>query len=255
MLKGSFFIFIIIAIGFSSCSVNKDFMFKTDKDFVFNTPVIDSSSLEYRIGVNDVINFDLYTNNGSLMLQFTTSELERTAGIKNPGFDFTVDIEGYVEFPVIGRKYVVGYTIRELQNHLEELYSFQFNNPMALVRVVNRRCIVFNGSAGGKADVIPLTNVGMSVIEAIAMAGGIGPRGKASRVKLIRMVNGKQEVYLLDLSTIEGIKYANMSVEADDIIYVEPNPNIPREVLTDVQPVVGVLSSLALTYAIFARIF
>lgn len=230
-------------------------MFKTDKEYVFDQPVVDSSSLEYRIGINDIINFDLYTNNGSLMLQFTTSELERTAGIKSPGFDFIVDIEGYVEFPVIGRKYVVGYTIRELQTNLEELYSFQFNNPMALVKVTNRRCLVFNGSTGGKADVIPLANVGMSVIEAIALAGGIGPRGNSSRIKVIRNINGKQEVYLIDLSTIEGIKYANMSVEADDMIYVEPNPNIAREVLSDVQPIVGVLSSIALTYGIFARVF
>ena len=255
MLKGPVFFLLLVVLGLGSCSVNKDFMFKTDKEYVFDQPVVDSSSLEYRIGVNDIINFDLYTNNGSLMLQFTTSELERTSGIKSPGFDFTVDIEGYVEFPVIGRKYVVGYTIRELQTHLEELYAFQFNNPMALVKVINRRCLVFNGATGGKADVIPLTNVGMSVIEAIAMAGGIGPRGNSSRVKVIRDVNGKQEVYLIDLSTIDGIKYANMSVEAGDIIYVEPNPNIAREVLTDIQPIVGVISSIALTYGILARIF
>lgn len=229
-------------------------MFQTDRDYVFDQPVIDSSSTEYRIGVNDVLTFEVYSNQGSLMLQYTTSDIERPGTLRSPDFSYTVDVEGYVEFPVVGRKYVVGYTIQELQTYLEQLYAFQFNEPMVILKIVNRRCLVFNGT-GGQGAVIPLSNIGISVIEAVALAGGIGARGDASQIKIIREVNSKQEVYMIDLSTIEGIKYANMSVQSGDIIYVQPNPNLAREALNDIQPIVGVLSGIAVIYGIFARLF
>ncbi len=48
---------------------------------------------------------------------------------------------------------------------------------------------------------------------------------------------------MIDLSTIEGINNADMVVQANDIIYVEPIADIAREVLADVTPVISLLSS------------
>ncbi len=229
-------------------------MFKTDKDYVFDQPIIDSSSIDYRLAATDVIAFDLYTNEGALMLQFTTSDLETPNYGGSRDFTFTVDADGFVEFPVIGRKYIVGYSIKELQDYLEELYSFQFNNPYAIVRVLNRRCIIFTGN-GARGVVVPLENNGISVIEAIALAGGGQDMADISQVKLIRKIGEEQNVYLIDLSTIDGIKYANMSVQAGDIIYIVPTPQVGREILQDVAPFTSVISSLVITYGILARLF
>ena len=80
-------------------------------------------------------------------------------------------------------------------------------------------------------------------MEAIAQAGGITERGKANTVKLMRRVGGKREVYSLDLSTIDGLKYVDMIVQANDFIYVEPTPDIAKELREDVVPVVSLLSS------------
>jgi polysaccharide biosynthesis/export protein len=101
--------------------------------------------------------------------------------------------------------------------------------------------------------VIPMTNNNINVIEALALAGGLSDRANASKVKLIRKVNGKSEVYLMDLSTIEGIKYAGMIVQAGDIIYVEPTPEIATEVMRDVSPYITVISGLAFVWAVLSR--
>jgi polysaccharide export outer membrane protein len=242
------------AIFFSSCTINKDFMFKTDKDYVFDQLVIDSTSIDYKISRTDVLAFDLYTNEGALMLQFTTSDLETPKYGGSREFTFTVDAEGYVEFPVIGRRFVVGKTIKQLQDYLEELYAFQFKNPYAIVKVLNRRCIVFVGN-GAQGTVVALENNGISIIEAIALAGGGQNYANVSKIKLIRKVNNEQQVYQIDLSTIEGIKYANLSVQAGDIIHISQEPQVGREILQDIQPFTSIISSLVLTYGILARIF
>jgi polysaccharide export outer membrane protein len=64
----------------------------------------------------------------------------------------------------------------------------------------------------------------------------------------------KRDVYLIDLSTIEGLKYADLIVQANDIIYVEPVPEIGRELVKDIAPIVSLLSSVWLIYITFQNL-
>ena len=59
---------------------------------------------------------------------------------------------------------------------------------------------------------------------------------------------------LVDLSTIEGIQEGSMIVQANDIIYVEPNPNLAREALADITPIVSLLSSALFIWATLTTI-
>lgn len=248
------FFFLSAVIAFSSCTLNKEFMFKTDEDYVFDVPVIDSSSIDYKIQTNDVISFDLFTNDGAIMLEYTTSSVEAPRYAVGNSFQFTVNAQGFVEFPVIGMKEIVGMTIAEAQDFLEAEFDSQFNDPYVIVKVLNRRAIVFTAPAGS-GSVIVLQNQGISIIEAIAMAGGLGKNGRADDIKVIRKVGKEQEVYHIDLSKIDGIKYANMSVEAGDIIYVQQTRQLGKEITTDIQPYVAIISAFSLAASFFAVFF
>lgn len=63
--------------------------------------------------------------------------------------------------------------------------------------------MVFTGRGSG--HVVPLDNEGMSLIEVLGLAGGI-TGSKAYRVKLIRGDLRNPQVFLINLSTIEGMK-------------------------------------------------
>jgi len=147
-----------------------------------------------------------------------------------------------------------GYTIREAEAHLEALYSSLYRDPFVLLRVTNNRVLVFPGS-GGEAEVVILENNNVTLLEALALAGGIAQRGDARKVKLIRQVGDRKEIYQMNLATIEGVQAASIIVQANDVIYVDPIPQLPAEVLQDVAPVITLITSLALIYAIFAGIF
>lgn len=236
----------------ASCTINKNVMFKTDQEYVYDPIPIDSAGKEYTLAANDMITFQLFTNEGAMILDFTTNtEANRTQGMNFRDFIYMIDSQGFIELPSIGRVQVSGMTVFEAQTYLEGLYEKHFNFPYAMIQVINRRVIVFRGS-GADAAVIPMINNNINVIEVLALAGGLSDRANASKVKLIRKVNDKQEVYLMDLSTIEGIKYASMTVQAGDIIYVEPVPEIASEVMKDVAPFVTIISGLAFIWAIFS---
>jgi polysaccharide biosynthesis/export protein len=88
----------------------------------------------------------------------------------------------------------------------------------------------------------------------LALVGGITSNSKASRIKIVRQTKVKKEVYLVDLSTIEGIKAGSMIVQANDIIYVEPNPNIAREALADIAPVISLFSTALLVWVTLSNL-
>jgi len=227
-------------------------MFKTDDDYVFDVPVIDSTTIDYKIQSNDIISFEVYTNEGAMMLEFTTSGVEPSNYRLGLGFQYTVDSQGMVEFPVIGNQVIQGMTVREAQDFIEDLYEPQFNGPYVVMKVLNRRAIVFTSPAGS-AKVINLTNEGVSVIEAIALAGGLGDNGDAADIKIIRKINNTQEVYKIDLSQIEGIKYANLAVEAGDIIYVQQTRQLGKAIFQEVQPYIAIFSAISLAVAVAMR--
>ena len=137
---------------------------------------------------------------------------------------------------------------------MEQLYSDYYVEPFAFVQVLNNRVIVFPGT-GSQAAVITLQNANTTVIEAIALAGGLAQRADARKVKLIRYFDDRREIYLMDLSTIEGVEFASMVVQANDVIYVEPVPEIASEVMSDLAPYVTLVSGIALIYAILQGAF
>lgn len=223
-------------------------MFKTKLDYAFDTPK-DSADSAYRLSPNDQLIMRLYTNNGSRLLALTADEEASRLLVQNDIF-YIVKPNGYVDLPELGEVYIQGFTLKEAELMLEERYAQLYNEPYVFLNVTNNRVIVFPGS-GGDARVIPLMNNNTTVIEALALAGGISGRGNASKVKLIRRIPGTEpDVYLMDLSTIEGIQYAGMSVQANDILYVEPVPEIAGEVLRDLSPFVTIVTSLALLYGV-----
>jgi polysaccharide export outer membrane protein len=254
MLRRLLVALVSITVFFSSCTINKEFMFKTPEDYVFDIPAIDSTTIDYRIQPNDIILFEVYTNEGAMMLEFTTSGTGSTGYQVGVGFQYTVDSQGMVEFPVIGKKMISGKTVQEAQDFIEDSYEFQFNGPYVVLKVLNRRAIVFTAPAG-TGKVIDLSNEGISVVEALALAGGSGNNGDVSNIKVIRKVENQQEVYQIDLSKIEGIKYANMAVEAGDIIYVQQTRQLGGQIVQDIQPYLALLTSVTLAFAVFSRIF
>jgi polysaccharide export outer membrane protein len=110
--------------------------------------------------------------------------------------------------------------------------------------------IVFPGG-GGDAKIVPLENTNTTLMEALASAGGLNKRGNAHKVKVFRKVPGApREVYNFDMSDIENLRYADLTMQADDIVYVQPNPEIARELLADLNPFIALLTSTVLVIGI-----
>jgi polysaccharide biosynthesis/export protein len=231
-----------LALFFSGCGwLNPNIMLKTSKSYQYSK--FSDSTKEYRISPNDLIEFSLYSNEGFKLVDLTSLNNANVGYRFENSIEYLVETDGSCKLPILGRTKLSGLTIREAELMLEEKYASYYIKPFIIVKVLNKRVIVFPGSAGD-AKVIPLMNNNTTLIEAIALAGGIADDGKARQIKLIRENKDKHEVYLIDLSKIEGIQQASMVIQANDIIYIEPRRKISSKIVQELAPVISILTSI-----------
>jgi len=252
-------ILVVVSLSLGSCTINKDLLFQTPTDYSYDD-IPDSAQVEVVIAPNNLLNFDFFTGNGHILVEQSIGNgiLGGGGGQNNQNMmnqrnqiSYLVNEDGTVKLPVLGRVNLDGLSVREAESKLEDMYSVYYKEPFVMLRVQNNRVIISPG-AGGTAQVITLVNANTTLMEALAMAGGVDGRGNASEIKLLRenRETGRREVYLLDLSTIEGMEAADMIVQANDIIYVEPLPLIAREILEEITPIVTLITTAALLIAI-----
>ena len=59
-----------------------------------------------------------------------------------------------------------------------------------------------------------------------------------------------RKVFQFDLSDIDNLKYADMVMQADDVIYVQPNAEIARGLLQQITPLITLLTTTILVIGI-----
>lgn len=235
-----------LALSMGACSINKDLLYKTPSSYEYDLQP-DTMDVEYRIQPYDLIDFRLYSNDGFLLIDLSSGSSNqggnnRISNIQS-NIRYRVEVDGRAKLPTLGSTYLEGLTVREAESHLQELYSAFYVDPFIMIEITNNRVIVMPGG-GGEARVITLSNNNTTVLEALAEAGGVADRGNASKVKLIRKSDGGRKIYHLDLSKIQGVPEGDILVQANDIIYVEPTPQIAAGALRDLTPIVALITSM-----------
>ena len=268
---------------------------------------IDSSKLRiavnrternYRIQPNDFLQVRVYTNKGERILdpngelQFGqpgglsgsqgSSAVQQTGinrgggaslrnggqggGSQSSGDEFLVQADGTVILPMLNRIRLTGLSLLQADSVLQVRYREYYKEPFVTTRVTNNRVFVL-GAPGGL--VIPLQNDNMSLIEVLALAGGLDGGGgssgnvgggggfyryggKANSIRIIRGDLKNPRVQQVDLTTLDGMRRANLQMEPNDIIYIEPVHRPVQEALVDASPIIG-LSSLLLTTFVVIR--
>jgi polysaccharide biosynthesis/export protein len=247
----SFFAAITLLLACGCSSYKQNVMFRVPRNFAEQkTAQAAEATKNFIIQVNDYLKLEVYSNkgeriidpNGELMINANGTATQAPAERVQPMYLVTLD--GTVKFPMIDPVPVAGMTIREAETKLQAEYNKYYKECYVIITFSNKRVIVL-GSPGGQ--VIPLVNENVSLVEVLALAKGIGIDGKAHNIRVIR---GK-DVYLVDLSTIDGLKKGNMPVQPGDIVYVEPLRRPFAEGARDLAPIISLTLSLGTLIVVF----
>lgn len=229
-------------------------MFKTQKNYPYDDFSKISSSREYKIGLNDLLEIQIIPNKGSSLIEGGGGSDQTNGGsnseIQNKAFSTVVEFDGTTKLPMLGRIQMKDLSVREAELMLEERLKQFYVDPYVTIKITNKRIVIFPGEAGN-ARVINLQNQNTTILEALALSGGVSANGKADRIKLIRGDLKNPQVYLIDLSSIDGMKKADMILQGNDIIYIEGRNDYAQNLVNRSGPYLAIanLGFLIYTFA------
>jgi len=262
-LKLFIFVGISIVLLNSCANFNSNILFKIPKksNFAYDSIPLEPEE-DFRLAPGDRFSFLFGTNNGEkIILNQSGVSSESLNGQNNSQLNqmrmqnqnnqitYLVRQDGKANLPLLGDLVVAGKTILALENEIKTLLSENYIRPFVQIRVTNQRVIIFPGK--GDAQVVGLSNANTSLLEVIALAGGIREEARSNSIKLMRKISStKREIYKIDLSTIEGLKDAQMIVQSNDYIYIDFKPRLASSILQEIGPWLSLITTGLLTYSI-----
>jgi polysaccharide export outer membrane protein len=136
------------------------------------------------------------------------------------GLQSTVDIDGYIELPKIGKIKVEGLTRDAAKDTIRIAYAEYLKDPIVSVTFGNFRYTILGEVRSPGYYNTP--NEKLNLFEAIAQAGDMTPYARKDDVKIIREVNGERKIISLNFNDKSILNSPNYYIRRHDIIYVEP---------------------------------
>lgn len=137
---------------------------------------------------------------------------------------YTIDPEGYIDFPLVGKVKAAGMTRAELAAHLKRTME---EKSVATDAVVTIEYLNLGFSVMGdvfKPGFFEFNSDKVNVLQALSMAGDMNITGNREQVRVIRTNGDRQESYVLNLldpqSTMGSPAFY---LQQNDVVYVEPN--------------------------------
>ena len=186
------------------------------------------AAYRYHIGKGDVLNIMVWahTDLNSPVQQSNpqTNQVSRGAW---------VDEGGYITYPLVGKIQAQGKTIDELQNILTGRLKRYLKNPQVAINVTEFRSQrVSVSGAVGQAGQLPITNVPMTILDAVNQAGGVAQNADTHNIKWTH--NGVDRTISLQNIMQYGDMSQNHLLRNGDIVYVPNNSNSKVYVMGEV---------------------
>jgi len=179
--------------------------------------------VENPIKLGDKIQFSVFTNQGESIIDpsgnMVTAKNFGDANnntVDKPTYD--VLESGFCHFPLVGKVSVLGLKTSQLDSVLSAKYEQFYNGVYVLSKVVNKKIVILGG-AGSK--IIPYTT-NMTLLEAIALYGGLDDQSKGYNIRVVRGDLKQPEVKVVNLKTIADMKQSIVNLRPDDVVYIEP---------------------------------
>jgi len=137
--------------------------------------------------------------------------------------NYLVSSKGTINFPVLGKLYVVNSTTGQLKDLItEKLKEYLKADLVVTVRFANYKFSVLGEV--NKPGVYTVNDEKINILQALAMAGDLTLYGRRDVIKILREgPDGQKTITTLNLNNKNLIFSPYYNLQQGDVVYVEPN--------------------------------
>jgi polysaccharide export outer membrane protein len=133
---------------------------------------------------------------------------------------YDVNSEGYIDFPIVGKVYVMGLTVNQIKDVLQQMIGEYLKETTVVVKTVNFR-ITMVGEVM-RTGQFTIYKDDINLFEAISLAGDMTEFANRTKVAVIRQVNGGSQVHYIDMTSDKLLSSDYYYLQPNDIVYISP---------------------------------
>lgn len=219
-------ILLLLAVVAVSCVSKKRLTYLQQSEENADSAYYELQRSKYKVQPNDILNVNVRSFDEETSKLFNSSQ-DRVTNMNAGDLVFyltgyTVDLNGDIEMPIIGKVKVIGNNTEEIKAIIEaELQNyFKDNAVYVTVQLAGVRYSVIGDAARPGKYVIYQNQV--NIFEALAQAGDITMVGDRREVQIVRQKGRGVEIIKLDLTDSEVLSNPDFFIQPNDIINVKP---------------------------------
>lgn len=221
-----FFSFVLVCL-LVSCGSVKDVAYLQGKDLLKKMEVSDTVSL--KIQKDDLLDINVSCPDPEILRPFQRYNNNNNGGYSGGNYGngnslgYLVEVDGTINFPLLGQLKVAGLTRREVVGLIQERLEKEgfVKDPIVTVRFLNFR-ISMLGEVN-RPGTYAITSERITLFEALSLAGDLTIHGRRNRVAVIRETDGVRTILYHDLRSRDIFQSPDFYLKQNDMVYVEPN--------------------------------
>ena len=217
---------LLLAMLFASCVPQKKMLYLKEAQMLSETQsvnYVNERSVNYKLqpGDNLFIRFvNIVDERNSALLNGENARATVSSDASIYLQSYTIDEEGFIELPLMGRIEVRNLTVDEAKTRLQTELDKYINQTTIIVKLSN-----FNLTVLGEVNKPGMYRVYQSQInlfEAVALAGNMTNFAKNEAVKIVRQTDNGSEIITVDMGSADILSSPYYYLKPNDIVYVEP---------------------------------
>ena len=217
---------LIILVLLPACLSNK-IKYIQDKDETFeHIDEYANKPKDYKLQEKDILYVKITSTNKEINEYFNLNNNNTTNSTQNSNFyldGFTVNDSGYVQIPVLGSVKVLGLNMKEVSELLQERTDEHLNNAIVNVKLVSF-FLTFLGEVNTQGRITVFQD-DINILDAVALAGGIGDYGDKRNVLVVRKTQNGTKTFHVDLTKRNLLISDKYYLLPNDLVIVEPLRN------------------------------
>ncbi|MBN3518759.1 polysaccharide biosynthesis/export family protein [Algoriphagus lutimaris] len=227
---------LLICILISSCISNKRITYLQNlpgNPEIGLDEFIPYASVEYKYVLQpfDVVDIDFASSDEELTKAFEfqgSRNMRAGGGVGGSGVNdifyftgYSIDQEGFVEIPQLGKIKVAGLTEEEAQNQVQEAINKYFKEEVFVkLRIGGIRFTALGEFSRSGTQVILKNRA--TIFDALAVAGESNILAKKNKLFIIRQYDGGTKIHQINLNDRQLLASPYYFIQPNDILYLEP---------------------------------